>query len=697
MHNVLIPRNTAVDQVNHILTQAILGEEQEDQEWEYYCEGNYGLLTQKAWGSVGGFTSKKVFTYTHAALADNSDGQYQVRVKGNKDTVYTINKMEKLESSVQVNDGVTAALVYDENAALDAAATQEAILSAAVAAVEPEEARSQLTVEYYATATTGAVGDVGRDWAPLEGGKVGLLTYPAISGGTQKVRVTWGGNDEYKGFEKEFAVVMKDRETVQVELNEAPYQAALVFTDQQGINYAATARAIYDAVVKSVDPAVAYEDIQVKYNASLTGTPSDYRDLDNSALLTKKFGAGTWDIQISWGGSREYAPFAVTASVEITDSRLESSVVLKDGVSFTYSKDAEAMKQAVLDSVIDWDNSQLPDRDTLSTADFTFTYNATKMVEGISTGTKEYVPFEGKDALVGNYPQIGAGEQQIRVSYNGSAEYRPSQETDGTVTINKANVKVSVKSASMYVSQAAKGLDLVTTDPQDDFDIYVVYAGITSSVTTGVSLQLPERYTNGTLLKAIDAALNALGQPTLSELMANGTTVGELRKLLSSSEIIDALEKVGIDTGMAGQLIQVIDKLPSIADDVRISFGAPRQAGIYAVTAVTDNANYNTGVGVGALVLKAEKATLVWNQDFGKKITQAQAQETDFGATLTVDGAAVDQSSVHVLYTGFTSKWKPYTSTTTAPTEPGVYTMTVVVLGGNYLAAPLTRTFQITK
>ena len=38
---------------------------------------------------------------------------------------------------------------------------------------------------------------------------------------------------------------------------------------------------------------------------------------------------------------------------------------------------------------------------------------------------------------------------------------------------------------------------------------------------------------------------------------------------------------------------------------------------------------------------------------------------------------------------GFTSKWRAYSSTTTPPTEPGRYTMTVVVLGGNYLASPI--------
>ena len=95
---------------------------------------------------------------------------------------------------------------------------------------------------------------------------------------------------------------------------------------------------------------------------------------------------------------------------------------------------------------------------------------------------------------------------------------------------------------------------------------------------------------------------------------------------------------------------------------------------------------------------RQDKAKLVWNQNIGSKLTAAAAKSTDFGATLMINGMAVeDQSSVHVLYSGFTSKWKVYSSTTTPPTEAGRYVMTVCILGGNYLASPITRSFQITK
>ena len=59
-------------------------------------------------------------------------------------------------------------------------------------------------------------------------------------------------------------------------------------------------------------------------------------------------------------------------------------------------------------------------------------------------------------------------------------------------------------------------------------------------------------------------------------------------------------------------------------------------------------------------------------------------------------GAAVRRSGVKYLYSGFTSKWRIYSSTT-PPTEPGSYVVTVCIIGGNHMAAPITRSFQITK
>ena len=159
---------------------------------------------------------------------------------------------------------------------------------------------------------------------------------------------------------------------------------------------------------------------------------------------------------------------------------------------------------------------------------------------------------------------------------------------------------------------------------------------------------------------------------------------------------------VDLDCAHCAQKMEdAINKLPGVMDSVRIGFGTPNRAGLYTVTAVTDSKNYETGVGFGFLLTKMRFSgpKLTWNQEInGGKLTAAEAQNFDFDATLYYDGLPVkDQSSVHYLYSGFTSSWRVYSSTTTAPTEPGRYVVTVCILGGNYMAAPITRSFQITK
>ena len=683
----------------------------EDVSIQYQTKKIFG---QPKWTDVADLKDIGLYTIQVLWAGNDTYGSYEGTVE-----VEIVSGL--LASSIQLRSGVSAELVYDEDSALDCAATKQAIFAAVVESTEPELTADDVTIEYYATPVSGSVGSLGKDWIALKGETKNLLTYPAISAGEQQIRISWNGNEEYEGFSKETTVDMSDRDALQFHLNEAPYEVDLVFDAKQGYDYDATAKAIYQAVVASTSPIeISADDVTVTYDASRISWAPNYKPLNNTDITTKKFGEGTWSIKLSWGGNQQYAGNSVTVDVTMTDSRPASVVVLKEGVSFTYNKDVAVMKQAVLDSVIDWENSTLPARETLSVDDFTFTYNAqlslldgangdmadsiVDKILGDESIQKAYVPFEGKsyDALGqtwGSYPQIGAGEQQIRVAYNGNANYKPSAEADGTVTIDKASVKVTVKSASMYVSAAQDGLNLVSTDPAADFDLYVLYAGITSNVTTGIYLELPARYTsNSTLIKVLDKVLESLGQPTLTQMMQNGITVGQLRELLNAAEVIEALEKLGLDTGSLGQIITVINKLPSIGDNIRIAFGIPNQAGIYTVAAITDNSNYKTGVGMGALVLKADKAELVWNQDIGGKLTAAEAQNTDFGASLKINGVAVeDQSSVHVLYSGLTSKWKVYSSTTTPPTEPGRYTMTVVILGGNYLASPITRSFQITK
>ena len=296
------------------------------------------------------------------------------------------------------------------------------------------------------------------------------------------------------------------------------------------------------------------------------------------------------------------------------------------------------------------------------------------------------------------------------MTFKGDEAYRPSTPIEGNLTVNKAKVSVKVHSTSIYADEAKDklGEGFVTTDPADKFDIYTIYGGMTSDVTTSVFVQLPERITNNKLLKLIDDTLSAAGKPTLSDIMQKGTTVGELKEYLNdllNSDALTALggllSKVGIDLDTLRQISDTLNKLPGLLDNVRVAFGVPDQAGIYTVYAITNNKNYETGVGTGMLLVKKHYSgvKLQWNQTIPNgKLTAEEAANFDFKATLSYNGNSdISQDNVHYLYSGFTSKWRPYSSTTTPPTEPGRYVVTVVTLGGNYQAAPIMRAFQITK
>lgn len=860
--SAVIPSNATEEQVKEILCKALVSNADEvdakSLEWEYYCEGKdvkTGLIPHEAWGSINGFESQtgKVIkvTYTHPALADNKDGSYSVRVIDAEGNVIsnevTLNKVAKLSSSINLNEGCKVALPYNEDATVNYDTLYTAIFDTVVASTNPELTVDDVTIEYYATATTGSVGDLGKAWMPLEGGsgtvmgvsvtypaipvgqqkirisydgtetiygtsaettvtiterpeapyilnetydavtlavdedmevdydllqdaifsavvdssdvltadnvtityytkavtdvdakyvslkgeKGTLLTWPAISAGDQKIRIFFAGNQQYAPTTIEATITVKDREKVQFNLKDAPYEVGMVFTADQGYNYDATAAAIYNAVVASTTnpTGLTAEDVTVEYNVDKTGITDTFKPLNETDLTgLVKFGTGTWEIRISWAGNQEFKGNSVTVEVTTTDSRAASTVALKEGVSFTYNMDVNAMKQAIFDNAIDWENSTLPAKENLSIDNFTIEYKAklTDAETGLNVDLggllekfpglgniinndtlTQWVPIEGKvysivGTVLGQFPQMGAGEnQQIRVSYKGDAEYRPSEFTQGTVTVNKAKVSVKVNSTNIYADEALPE-NFITLDPNDKFDLYTIYAGVTSNVTTGIYLDLPERYTdNSLIIQAIDKVLEGLGQKTLTQMMNDGVTVGELRALFNTQGVLDALEALGINTGTFGQILTVINKLPGLLDSVRISFGTPNRAGLYTVAVVTDSKNYETGVGIGFLLVKMRLsgANLTWNQEIsGGKLTAEQAKTFNFGATLSYNGdVTVDQSGVHYLYSGFTSKWKIYSSTTTPPTEPGRYVVTVCILGGNYMAAPITRSFQITK
>ena len=703
----------------------------ENTEIKYYATATTGAAVGlgKNWAPLEG---GKVDGLNYPAISAG-DQQIQISFKGDDaykassaTTTVTFTERPGIEVVTKENPTFKLAFTADGEAIYDN--IRQKAWDAVVVSTNPTLTVDDVTIEYYATATTGAVDKLGHAWVALTGGKVNGLTYPAIGEGTQEVRITWGGSKDYAAWQWQGNVAVTGRADAPFRLKEGVTEGmavAMVYNRDQSINYEETAQALREALLESTDPNISIDDVTVQYNAGIKNyQPLNYSPTGSDFIdQFVKFGLGSQTIHFVWNGNADYKPLKLDdVKVNMEDHRIASAVVLKSGASITYNMDAKVMLQAIFENLIDWDASTLPSKGTLSVADFTIEYYAENEVEidGMTTGggAHLYMPLEGGKggAFEGDlvksltYPQMGAGEQQIRVTFKGDEAYRPSTPIEGNLTVNKAKVSVKVHSTSIYADEAKDklGEGFVTTDPADKFDIYTIYGGMTSDVTTSVFVQLPERYTNNKLLKLIDDTLYAAGKPTLSDIMQKGTTVGKLKEYLNdllNSDALTALggllSKVGIDLDTLRQISNTLNKFPGLLDNVRVAFGTPDQAGIYTVYAITNNKNYETGVGTGMLLVKKHYSgvKLTWNQNFTNgKISAAEVANFDFKATLSYNGNSdISQDNVHYLYSGFTSKWKPYSSTETPPTEPGRYVMTVVTLGGNYQAAPITRAFQITK
>lgn len=717
----IIPEGASEEKVNQILTRTLVAGfdemSKEDQntllstcKWEYYCKGETPLThkTKDAWVSVGGFKIKEgISTYHFLALSDAKTEckAYSVRLTTATDKTVQFTKAAMRDSSITLKQDASVKLPYKEDGTLDFDALRAAILQQVVdEGTTPSLTTENTEIKYYATSSTGWT----QEWVKLDGDKVNLATYPAISAGEQQIQISFKGDDTYKADTVKTTVNFLDRAATPFQLKQGVTEVSMVYNKDQSINYEATAQALREALLVSADPNVSINDVTVEYNAG-ADLAKNFQPL-NFDGFGFKFGLNEQTIRFTWRGNADYKAYAENVDVKMIDNREDSAIVLKPSISLIYNKDAAAMTQQIFEYVIDWDDSTLPDKSTLSADDFTIEYYATAKVVagdlGGDVGLQKWVPIEGEEGIsVGKlqyfYPQMGAGEQQIRVTFNGSETYRPSEAEEGSLTVKKANVSVKVHSTSIYADEVP-GEGFVTTDPVDDFDIFTVYTGVSS-----VFVQLPERYTDNAFIKAVDPVLEKVGLRTIQDIMDKGITVGELKqnldKIANGSEyavVREALKLMGVDVTTLQQIINVFNKI-TLLDNVRIALRTPDQVGIYTVYAITNNDNYNTGFGMGSLVVKKHYSgvKLDWNQNFTNgKLSAADVKNFDFGATLSYNGEQVeDQSSVHYLYSGFTSRWRPYSSTTTPPTEPGRYVVTVVTLGGNYQAAPITRAFQITK
>ena len=475
------------------------------------------------------------------------------------------------------------------------------------------------------------------------------------------------------------------------------YQVNIPYTENGDIDFDALRAAIAAAVPPDADAA------SVTVTQQHKGLIDTYWvDLEGGwAGITKvsAVSAGTYEMKLTANGTDTFV------TVTLKDARTQAKIVLKQGVSLTYTKDAAAMRTQILDKLIDWSQTTVSKEDAAKS--MVIEYKTTAHSGVIPYISSDWYPIEGTSfkilGLTYTVPSIGAGEnQKIRASFPTTADYHGCDAAEGTLTVDKANVRVKVQAAAISAGETLTTQQYVTTNPEDTFAIFKVYSGVTSGLSGIVYVQLPESMVSETALKVLDPIVKPILGKTLTEALQDGTTVGELRAFLKNNQKLldgaaDVLKLIGVDITAFTKLVDTLNSLPSVFDSTRVAFGSPNRAGMYLVTAIASNPNYNPGVGTGVLVVKMHTsgASLSWNNSETTYAVNALKADTLNATLMRGDSAAGNQDGVHYRYIGFTAGHKLYVSSK-APTEAGTYRQTAYIFGGNDMAKPISRTVTIT-
>lgn len=622
-------------------------------------------------------------TYVYPALAANTDGTYELYANGK--SVGTINKVAKLKSAINVNNEVaTIAIPYTSGTEYDVNALNESIFNAYVTSTTP----AGLTYDKFSY--TGTVAE-----------------------GQQTITISYAGNDDYNGTSKDVTVKFVDGRNVAFTAKDKPETLSIGYVGNK-IDVATTENNVRKQLVNQLADDVDLSKVKVEYKNAFR----KYEELNKVAIETYSTGniikpdAAT-DIRLTYAGDATHKPFtAEIKDIQFADNRVASSIAIKDGASITFNMSADNMKQQIFDNVIDWDseNTKLPAKGTLTIADFKF-----------EIGSKDIADKDG-------YPNLDAGNgQTIKISFVGNSEFKPCNDVKATIDVAKADVKVTMKSFSTAhagnadeLTQEALGVALDPNDPK--LDVYMIFAGINTNLDSSVNLVLTKDQQ-----AVVDKISNAqkeifdlatkffpdldIDKTTLKDKLESGITIGQFKEYLNSFiAVIDKipgadeiLNRFGVSIDTIKTMATIFDKLTQFSDDTVIAVGAPKHAGLYMATAVAVNKNYNTGYTSGTvmILMNVKDMKIQLNSNFSKKMTVAEAKalaEDPAGvATLLCGTKPVGNPNLHYLYTGVQSNLKPYSSTTDFPTAPGRYVVTIVTLGGDYLAPPVTKTFQITK
>ena len=440
---------------------------------------------------------------------------------------------------------------------------------------------------------------------------------------------------------------------------------------RDGLSVDTIAQNIFKAVVGTGNvPEITLNDVTIEYDASLTGL-GNWKQLGyqpewyEPTLHT--FGKGTEKIRITYKGTDKYPAMSETATITLKDLREETVLTIQDGITMQYQS-AEMMDAVI--KVLIAQNATVTDKNgnVIDTTADDFTY---------TPSTDEWK----------------AGEQEITVTYNGNEDYLSSSATT-TITIKKGDANVWVNSQNIKYGESFS--QVFASDPADAVPLGMI-VGIDGNGKSFVGLD-----TSNVVIKEKIPVIGTEIEVPLENVILTLVPSGKI-KVGNLMTIINKIPDLGDNAGVISAIRKVVDtvlKIYPATEDLEISFKRPTESGVYLAVGASTSQNYKTAVGVGYLTImpQTKNVKLEFNNQLpdNNTFTYQEAQSFEFGGKATQDGQVVS-ANVKAKYSGVTAGGKIIALSNTPLTDPGSYIETIYMVGGNYIATPIIRSYTVEK
>ncbi len=345
-----------------------------------------------------------------------------------KDIELNVTFTGRQDASYTLKDTPTVGLEYTDATNIDYSTINEDVFNAVFASTTPQLSASDVTITYLATAKTGIV----TDYAPLTGGKVNGLSYAAVTEGTHKVRIVWGGNANYNGFTVEREVTFTGRDDVPA-VSPSSLEVKAAFNDDQSIKYEELRQAIWAQIKDKLPSNITYDKVSfafeykfaVTYWLTFEGSAADL-DVDTAIFGDKnpRLELGENTIRVKWAGDSQYNPYEQQFTVNVVDGRVATDISFKDSpkVKITYDDDVNVklneLYAAIWENVVDSVTPAELDKNSIS-----IKYYATAESGSLGDLGHAWANLNGEKIDALTYPAISEGSWKLRFEFAGSADY----------------------------------------------------------------------------------------------------------------------------------------------------------------------------------------------------------------------------------------------------------------------------------